>query len=334
MGKKVLLISIPFMSLYKDIIGELEKQGYDVTFMADTHMSHNSYDIIKGTPNRIGYYVQAKRHEKFWQRQVRNNPCDLFFDYLLVIDGFSLVNSGFIELLEKKNPNIKKVLYLFDKTYRNYCFDLNFKYFNKIYTFDIQDSEYYGINLLPIYWVPSQSRIETIDIFGFGTYMPNRFILFNYVDQLTKGTNLKKYIKIYVKGYSGTCVYKIRKVLGRLSYPVEIYKSPLVTHQTIPPSEFRKLLSESKVILDSHDVVQDGLTARFMWALGSGKKIITTNKAVQNYSFYDEKQIKIFEETNPNVLMDFLQSDYKIDEKKRIIVDQYRIDNWVKELLA
>lgn len=334
MGKKVLFISVPFMSLYKDVIGELEKQGYDVTYMQDKHFAHNSYDIHNRTPNIVGSFLQARKHRKYWYRQIRKGMRNLYFDYLLVIDGFSLVNSGFVELLEKWNPRIKKILYLFDKTYNNYLFDFVFKSFDKIFTFDIHDSQYYGINLLPIYWVPTSSATKTIDVFGFGTYMPNRYTLYNYVYNLTKESKLKCFIKLYIGETNNTLCFRLRKRIGRLSYPNEIYQSSLATHETIPPSEFRRLLSESRVILDSHDVAQDGLTARFMWALGSGAKIVTTNKAIRDYPFYDENQIVIFDEKNPSLSMDFFQSDYEMNEKKREIINQYRIDNWVKTLMA
>ena len=334
MKKKVLFISVSFMSLYKDIINELEKQGYDVIYMQDIHFPRNGFDINKRKPLYIELYRQSFKHKKYWRKQIREHNIDFVFDYLLVIDGFSLVNSGFLDFLEKKNPNIKKVLYLFDRTHNNYRFDLLFKSFDKIYSFDQLDCKLFGLTLLPIYWVPTSSNIKKIDIFGFGTYMPNRYILFNYVENLTRDTHLKTYIKLYMKEIPNTLKYKLRKLIKGSWYPESVYNSSLSTNKTIPPSIFRSMLSEARIVLDTHDVVQDGLTARFMWALGAGSKIITTNKSVMDYPFFDENQIAIFDIDHPFITKDFLTTGCEIDINKKSIIDQYRIDNWIKTLLS
>lgn len=334
MSKKVLFISVPFMSLYRDVIEELNRQGYEVTYLQDCHLPHNFYDIHKRRPNSFEIFLQGRIHKRYWKKQIRECQSDFVFDILLVIDGFSLVNSGFLEYLEQKNPMIKKVLYLFDRTYNNYLFDLIFKSFHQVYSFDLQDCKYYGLKLLPIYWVPTTSSVKKIDVFGFGTYMPNRYILFDYVNNLTKGTQLVTIIKLYLNEYPNTLRFKIRKLIKGGLCPDNVYKSSLITHQTIPPCEFRKMLSESKIVLDSHDIVQDGLTARFMWALGSGAKIVTTNSAVRHYPFYDEHQIAIFDVENPYVSKEFLTSEYVVDDNKRRVIDQYRIDNWIRTLLS
>ena len=169
------------MSLYKDITKELQNQGYDVVYLEDCDPSNNYFDIHEKKRSSIEKKIQSWRNKIYWKKQIQNHHIDYRFDYLLVIDGFSLINSGLFEFLENINPCIKKILYLFDRTYKNYMFNLMFKSFDKIYSFDIKDCSIYHINLLPIYWVPTDENEKKIDIFGFGTYMPNRLVLFNYI---------------------------------------------------------------------------------------------------------------------------------------------------------
>ena len=71
------------------------------------------------------------------------------------------------------------------------------------------------------------------------------------------------------------------------------------------------------------------MTARFMWALGAEKKIITTNKTVVQNTFYSPEQIYVLSDSNLDGVMNFISKDFQMSSEKRNIVLHYRIDNWV-----
>lgn len=328
--KRVLLVSVKFMSLYQDIINELERQGYEVSFMEDVCFERNYYNLrCKG--NKYLHVFQGLFNKFYWRNKIKKNKIDYKFDYFICIDGFSLINSGFIEFLMNNNPSIKKILYLYDRTYENYRFDLLFPLFDNIYSFDIKDCQVYGLNLLPIYWIPTEVLEKKIDIFGFGTYMENRYQLFLYVDSISNDKKLNSFIKLYIPEKKQDVFSKIRRIRGG-GVPDKIYKSHLITHLTIPPNLFRDYIASSNIVLDTHDIIQDGLTARFMWALGAGAKIITTNEAAKHYPFYNEEMIKIVDVNNIEIPPSFFDNSKCYYDNK--IVNQYRIDNWVKTLLS
>ena len=107
----------------------------------------------------------------------------------------------------------------------------------------------------------------------------------------------------------------------------------LVTNKALSPKDFRDNINESEVIIDTHVEYQDGLTARFMWALGAEKKIVTTNKNVKEYDFYTPEQFFILGEDSLNKLNEFVCSKFSMSEQNRNIISKYRIDNWIDAIL-
>ena len=108
----------------------------------------------------------------------------------------------------------------------------------------------------------------------------------------------------------------------------------MVTHSTMSPDLFRQYILNAYVIIDTSNPGQVGLTARFMWALGAGKKIVTNNESVIGYSFYNNKQFFVLGKDRDEDLESFLSDRGGImEESYKVIIDQWRIDNWVKNLL-
>lgn len=71
--------------------------------------------------------------------------------------------------------------------------------------------------------------------------------------------------------------------------------------------ETERIISESSCILDTDRESQTGTTPRVIWALASGKKILSTNKNLIKMPFYNEKQIHIIDRNTPIVDIDFYE---------------------------
>lgn len=330
MKRRVLLLTNQFMDIYKDIITELELQNYNVTFFEDFAVKNDPLLIRNREWPEKDYIAREEYLSQYWRNFFTSYSGNLCFDSLLVIDGMS-VCPFFIEELTRQNPHLRKVLYLYDRTYKNYRFDLNFKYFDKVFTFDRLDSEYYKIPLLPIYWVPTKEKevVTNYSVFAFATFQKERYRIFHEVFGLCKKLHLPCYIKVYIPKESN----KLRSLIKRLLHKdlAAGLDREMIATEPLSPSDFRRFIAQSEVILDTHNSFQDGLTARFMWAIGAGKKIITTNKSAEDYSFYNKQQIYILGE-DERLLESFLDTDCAISAAQSQIVNQYRIDNWIKTL--
>lgn len=338
-GKRVLFVAPQNLGLYKDVTCELKRQGYDVVYIEDKLF----HGWVFGDPLKIHrdwYQVYSWRKKEsfnanYWAQIFSDKSFDPYYDYLLVIDGFSICDT-LISRLTEANPKIKKILYLYDSMQGAYHFDRNLHWFEKVYTFDIDDSEKFSIGLLPIYWVNdilrSDSAIE-YDVFGLASFGIglNRYNIYKEISKISDTLGLKTYIKLLAPPLRAPWKMFLKKIF-RLDLSLTV-EQRLVTRTSLTPIEFREKTLKSYVILDalSHD--QTGPTTRFSWAIGAGKKIITSNVNMERYSFYDSDQVFIFHQGD-QIPMSFFERGFVMKESIRKEVDRFRIDNWVKSLLS
>ena len=330
MGKKVLFIAPPYMNLYKDLIDEMGKQGYSVDYIKEI-VHPEDPDNVRGyrglkriiVVNRERF---QKKNRKFWMNLLSSEPYCKTYDILFVLNGQSLSPVVF-HILKERNPELYCVNYMFDTTKGVYHFENNFPYFNKIASFDKEDSQKYGLHLLPIFWTEQDSLNIEFEFFGMGAYKKNRYTLYNMIKQYADKMNLSYYLKMYnpVKKrlFFKTAIRNLFKIQqDMISY--DEYKSDLITNEILPLSEFNKMLNASKIIVDSNAPHQDGLTSRFMQSLGNLKKIITTNVSSKEYSFYSPSQIFVVDNLHTfsqNKLMDFVNTKIELSDEKLNIIE-------------
>lgn len=340
--KRILLVASPYMGLYEDIQKGLEDLGFFVDLILEKSFPNNPNIVLhkkKPSASRINEFQGVLLD--YWKGLLDcRSKEDLFFDYLLVING-KAIHPYLFEKLKKENKDIKTFNYIYDRIKGVYQIDHNFKYFDDIYTFDRNNVEEYNLKLLPIYWVPESGKLnEEIDVFAFGGPDQIRINVFRRIKEVVADTNLRCYIKVYHPAVTNKAVYSIRRISkyvlqGRKSPSLKELRSDLFTSESMPTDIFRKYINSAKVIIDSNHPYQDGLTARFMWSLGLGKKIITNNKNILKYDFYSKEQIFVIDDnTRDQELLDFITSKTDIPPRIKGLVDLYRIDNWLKTILG
>lgn len=340
MKKKVLLVGPTYLNLFKDIIDGFQDLGYEVDFIKELSSNKDRLNVrrIWSVPT-FGWEKQKK---KYWQNLLSKESYNKIYDILFVVDGQGLHHCLF-DILKDRNPQLKCFNYLFDTIRGVYKFDVFFPYFDKVFSFDKGECETYGLNWLPIYWIPQKSlNREEYDMFGFGAYDPVRFKVFEKLHCFSEKHSLNSYIKLKFVIHR-EWLYAIMRVIGRpLGFKCEIsleeYHSPIIVHSFMSPFRFREMTNASKIIIDTHPQHQDGMTARFMWALGARKKIITNNESIVNYKFYTPNQIFVlkdhFTEDDENRLLEFVCSPLSIEDNTQIEIDKYRIDNWIKTIVC
>lgn len=344
MAKTILFVGTPYMGLHEDIITEMRSQGYVVDFLEEINSAKDPLNVRGYKGIKKWLYVNAEKYEKqmasYWVETLNKAPYNKAYDFLFVLDGQSLRKCLF-DILKKRNPEFKSVNYMFDTTNGVYRFDANFKYFDKVVTFDRHEAEKYHIHLMPIYWLPVVAPMTcSYKFFGMGAYKKDRFQLFQAVADFAKKHNQPYFIRLKVYEYKFLELkYTIRKIFGlhkNYMSPAE-NNSEIAMHGNLPLSEFQMLLNESEIILDTNAPHQDGLTARFMQALGSEKKIITTNEAAALYDFYTPEQIYIVKDiyaiANEISFQKFVANRLNINQSTRDSISLSRIDNWVKYML-
>lgn len=342
---KVLFIAPPYMDIYKDIICEMERQNYEVDYIAEqSYMDDpNNMRGYHGFKKRL--FVHPKRFEKRIKKKwtnILNSPSyNKNYDILFVVDGQS-IHACVFSILKLRNKSLKSVNYLFDTTTGVYRFDVNFKYFDKVFSFDLQECKKYNIELLPIFWKPQViTPNENLYVFGgIGAFKKDRYNLFQKVSEFADRNNFSYYLKLvtFVKYFKiKHLIWKILNVQQTKMSPKEYY-SDLIIHNHVPLHEFQNLMKCSEIIVDSNATHQDGLTARFMQALGDMKKIVTTNQSAKQYDFYTHQQIYLIDNienfTSDSAFHCFVKSKLIIDEMTKEKICQFRIDNWIKRIFT
>lgn len=341
---KILFITPSYYNLQTYIEKELEKQGHSVDVIPDNTIDHdNGYkgkSTIKKVIDNI-FYNQEKIKEEYWKKTISHYKLKLEdYDILLCINGCSL-GKYFFDLLTEKNKKTKKILYLWD-TLNFFDYKRNFKFFDRIYTFDFNDSIKNKVVFLPFYWIKGATNEQTqYSVSLIGSCHDGRLWIAVRIARQLDEMGLSYYFKIVCNGKSRMTPALLRKKLishiqGNEAILLDIkaltgkIKHPFLTPEPISIEDTNRIISMSDCILDTDMECQSGPTPRLIWALAQGKKIITTNKHITDMPFYNEKNICIIDRKNPVIDYNFITS--KPDDISSYM-EQYRIDNWVKKLI-
>lgn len=98
-------------------------------------------------------------------------------------------------------------------------------------------------------------------------------------------------------------------------------------------SEVLKEINSASIIVDIHKYgIQDGLTFRVFESLYFKRKLISSNKDIKNYEFYNPNNIHIIENfDNINIPDSFFNSPY--EEISEDVFKKYHYSSWVKTIL-
>jgi len=344
MSKKLLLVSPRISDIYKDIICQLQQMDIEADYIEDVVENGDTFYIRGKNYSKKdcdGNALVNSGKAKKWKQILESTIYNKIYDYLLVVDGMS-VHPFLFEELKRRNPSIWMVNYLFDSTYSLYEFQHYFKYYNKVFSFDKKDCSKYQLVFLPIYWKQIETnQTKGFDLFGFGGYSKTRLNLYKQIGRLSETLHLNSYLKVYVRPINNMFLYSIKYLIKRILRktthisPCDYYDTN-VSHTPIPLDEFQSLTNSSSIIVDTVNFEQDGMTARFMWALGMGKKIITNNINIRSYDCYTKEQVYVIDDVEIidwQELTYFIKNPYTQPEYIVNILKKWRLDNWIKILL-
>lgn len=344
---RILFISPTNFGLNKPIEEELKRQGHYVNFIADSFLQHDNGYRGKNTIKKLIdglIYNHEKIIKQHWTTiSNTNNIFQQEYDLCLCINGCSL-GKYFFERVKKRNPQIKCILYLWD-TLNFFEYNRIFPFFDKIYSFDFNDSENNrNITFLPFYWVPCKESTEKKYVLSLiGSHHDNRLRIAELIAQQLDKCSLPYFIKIVCARNSSLTISLIKEYVVALftrdRYRIRDIKiligkdnHPLITEKVFSIEEMQRIIEASDCVLDTDMEVQAGPTPRLIWALAQGKKVITTNRSIIDMPLYDPNRISVIDRKKPIINIDFLKNNasYKhIDSLSRL-----RIDRWIEELIS
>lgn len=211
---------------------------------------------------------------------------------------------------KKLNIWIWNPLFTFSKYTRSMI--ENYKKYYKLWTFDENDAQEYGINYKPqVFYKQLLFQDFNLDI---------KYDLY-FVGQDKNRYSILKYIETEV-GKDFVCNFNL--IRDKTSIDVEnkdFYVNSVSFDDNI------KNISQSKVLVDILQNGQYGITLRTYEALVSKKKLITNNTQIKKYPFYAKENIFILGEDEISTLKTFIKMPFNDFYDFSI----YMIENWIND---
>lgn len=324
-GKRILFLSASFFGYQFAIKEQLEAEGYTVDYF-DERPSNTFFvkALIRLNPAFLRQYIDQ------YYKDIIRVTADHTYDYIFIIKAEAISNHS-LQKLRELHPGARFVLYLWDNFNNFVGGQKKLEYFDKILTFDIEDAPRYGLEFLPLFYLPEYSRIggipanPDIDILFIGTIHSDRYLFLQKI--ATQARSFSRSVYFYMFFMSQVLYYRMklqdrafRKVRKR-----NFQFKPLDRVLIID------LYKQSQAVIDIQHPKQTGLTMRSIETLGARRKLITTNILIRRYDFYDPANILVVDRTNPIISEEFLQTPYRPlpDE----IYKKYSLESWVRTIL-
>ncbi|RYU94353.1 lipopolysaccharide biosynthesis protein [Emticicia agri] len=322
-GKKIILFSVQTFNYEKIIADKLRSYNAEVFYFDERPSNSNfSKGIIR--IKRSLYQQTIDKYYKDILQKVKN----VDFDYLLAIRG-EVIPGFFLEEFKLRNPKCKLIFYTWD-AFANHNHALSIlDYFDRKFTFDTNDANNYKIGFRPLFYIDDYKEVSYksknfYDVLFIGTAHSDRYLISNQISEWCKKHGFKSYNYYYMHG---RLVYWYKRIFEKGFEKVNFRQ---LSFKSISQPQIITLYNQSRIILDIQHPNQSGLTMRTFEAIGAKKKIITTNKEISKYSFYNENNILIIDRNDIILNPDFFKTDFQeIDEKYYLAMS---IDGWINEI--
>lgn len=321
-GTKILYISPKFFG-YETIIKSTleEKFGASVDFYDD----RPSNDLWTKIFIRLKLKTLIKRKIDTYFTSIFNAIKNISYDYVFVVSPETLSVKE-LTTLKILQHNATFILYMWDSfDNKNSCNTIHL--FDKVLTFDNHDAQKYHLHFHPLFYIDTYSKMPSksllqYDLCFIATAHSDRYLVAKKVKMQLDQFSLKMFSFLYLN--TKLMYWGRRLFLKKYNY------GPIADFSFTPMSqdEIISLISKSKAILDINHPSQVGLTMRTFEALGANKKLITTNKNIKVYDFYNSSNIAIIDRDNPVIDLYFFDSPYLSLDKE--VYEKYSLYNWIK----
>lgn len=326
MKNRILLIAPLFFNYYKEMIKELESIGFEVDYICDAPSNSNISKAI----GRINKNLIKLPTQKYFNNIVLPKISGVSYDKVLVVGGMTFAfTPDMIAKIKEMNSSAVFSLYQWDSE-QNLPYSTGIhRYFDRVFSFDLNDCERDSMyTFLPLFYTRIYEEIGsekaddyTYDCSYVGTAHPQKFKDINSMSAFLADKMKSQFIYHYMPS-------KLKYVYHKLLAP-EFKNASLsdFSFEKIDSTEMMRIFNESKCILDAPQAGQTGLTIRTIECLGAKRKLITTNKDIVKYDFYDENNILVFD-NGLDLNSKFFTTGYKdLDES---IYKKYSLREWLR----
>lgn len=319
---RVLLIAPRFFGYELEIAAGLTSSGHHVDILPDRPFNNPLMKaVMRFRPELGGYRLCDHLFARRLERLGRNN-----YLTILVIQGEG-VTARTLKILRNIYPQAKMVFYTWDSIENKPFSKKNLSLYDYCSTFDPVDAKKYGLNFRPLFFSDGfdqqPDKTYTYDLSFIGTVHSDRCsIVRALVEKLPPDT--RTFIYLYLQA---PWMYDLRRLFTKT-----VDRAARDNFRFVPLSKdvVQAIFFSSRAVLDIEHVNQRGATMRTMEALGSKRKLVTTNKSLRDYDFYNPQNIQIVDRRAPRLDKDFLQTPYQAVPEE--IRQKYTMRQWLLDV--
>lgn len=313
---KICLISFDYWGYDEKIADELIKMGHETFHLKLSDYKYNYNNVWEKIINFLNKTLFKKnikkiKTEEFILSALKNKGIQ---DKIIIINPERISENCHLSI---KSFSKKYIAYLYDSLdrYDNKKLIMS-NIFNKVFTFDKKDSKEYNLLFLPNYIhlvKKTPKKKPKHKILSISSIDDRYSIIYDIIDYLDKNKITHETI------FFGKRI------------PHNFKKSIVFTKQKLSQRQIQEKIEDSEIILDVLRENQNGLSFRFFDALALDKKIITTNKSITEYDFYNPNNILVIDKDKIEIPDYFLNTEYqKIPDS---IYNKYTLNNWINTIL-
>ena len=277
----------------------------------------NEYGMLRNADN-IDYYNYFKYSNKnIVQKIIKKlelNISSIFFnewknkieEYDTVIMFDRVFNKVVTRYIKHKNPYAKIILWLWNPVSDRQKYFMTDNNVDEIWTYDKNDAQKYNIKYNTQFY-------NKMFLLNRNTTQVSNDIMFIGANKGRKET-IEKWNNEFKKHNLVTDIKIVEKNEQGISY-----------------QEYLKRLEKTKCIFEIVNDGVEGLTLRALESIFFEKKIITNNKEIIKYNFYNPNNIFILEYDDIDKIEKFINSNYVKIEKET--VEFYEYEKWVSRFI-
>ena len=239
-------------------------------------------------------------------------------EYTKIIINDAMFNNNILKYISKKNAVASKYVYYTNAVRNSRIKPNNIPKDWRVYTFDISDSKEFDIEYSPEYYTEHQENIKydlKYDVCYVGADKTN-VRLKNLLD-----------IKEVLRKNKVQNFFHIFRVLKKYNK----YELQETTNMFLKYEDIQRIILESKCILELQMEGQSGCTLRTLESMFLNRKLITNNKDIVNYDFYNPNFV--IENADDfkdrfNDILKFMRSPYQ--KLPDMVKNNYKFCKWLE----
>lgn len=320
-GKRILFFTTnPDVNMVETLTG----MGADVDYFSERPNQTFITRALLRINRKLISFIVNKYHKKILE-ETKDKQYDIIF--YIRCEAFSRKT---ICTFRAQHPNAKMVVFFWDSFNNNknsaHVYDL----FDKAYCFDKIDSTQYGVRFKPLFYYDLYAKIKNSKHYKYkslfiGTLHSDRYKVVHEIEsQLTKMDH-ECFSWFYLP--SRLLFYKMRLE----DKTIKNVDKNIIKYTALSLKQMVELYEQSEIIIDVQHPKQTGLTMRTFEALGARRKLITTNKDIINYDFYNPRNILVVDRNNIVIPKSFVEEPF--EDLPEETYKKYTLTRWLTEVL-